>query len=291
MISLAMTNSAVIVLDFDASLSDSFSIEDLNSSFFLPHQYYRISYNQLILVKKGQGRIRIDDAEYVIGADSLILLGKNQVCTMQESKGLTGYSLCFGDCFWEKTPVSANNCKATLFNDISSNQYLKLSRQDAEELSRFFQDTLAEFSTPDYVNKGDVLAAFLKILMIKIANINSLLTKETGQQDYSTYNTFLELVEHHYEISHDVSYFAEKLSISNRKLTELCRKYAGKGAKEVIKSHLIAEAKRSLQFTSCSIKEIALKLNFSPYQFSHFFKKNTSLPPETYRKQFAEIDI
>jgi AraC family transcriptional activator of pobA len=286
-----MANSEVIVLDFEASLSDSFSIEELNSSSFLPHQYYRISYNQLILLKKGRGRIRIDDAEYTIGADELILLGKNQVYAIIEDKGLTGYSLCFGDCFWEKTPVSANNCKATLFNDISSNQHLQLSRQDAEEMSRLFRDTLTEFSTPDYVNKGDVLAAFLKILMIKTANINSLLTKEISQQDYATYNTFLELVEHHYEISHDVSYFAEKLSISSRKLTELCRKYAGKGAKEVIKSQLIAEAKRSLQFTSSSIKEIALKLNFSPYQFSHFFKKNTSLPPETYRKQFAEIDI
>ncbi|HEY0176219.1 MAG TPA: helix-turn-helix domain-containing protein [Pedobacter sp.] len=286
-----MTNPEVTPLDLDVSLSDSFSIGDLNGLSFSAGHYYRISFNQLILLKKGRGKIQIDGADYMVGPGSLILLGKNQVYSFLKEEDRAGYSLCFGDCFWEKTPASANNCKATLFNNITANQHLQLGRQDVKELSRIFGETLAEFVTADYVNKGDVLAAFLKILMIKIANMNSLLTKETSQQDYSIYNIFLELIEHHYEISHDVSFFAGKLNISNRKLTELCRKYADKGAKEVIKSHLIAEAKRSLQFTSSPIKEIALKLNFSPYQFSHFFKKNTSLPPETYRKQFAEIDI
>lgn len=286
-----MTNPAVITLDMETSLSDSFSIAPLEDSFFPAEHYCRIKFNQIILVKKGQGKIHIDGSEYTFAANSLMLLGKNQVYSFMEGDSLTGYNLCFGDSFWEKTPQSANNCKATLFNDISANQLLQLRKQDAEGLSKLFQDILTEFETIDYVNKSDALAAFLKILMIKIANINSLLTNETIREDYKVYNEFLALIEDHYEISHDVAYFADQLSISNRKLTEICRKYTGKGAKEVIKAHLIAEAKRALQFTSSSIKEIALKLNFSPYQFSHFFKKNTSVPPEHYRKQFAEIDI
>lgn len=286
-----MTNPAVITLDFEASLSDSFSMERLTESSFPLNQFYRANYNQFILVKKGSGRIQIDGEVYTIGANSLVLLGKNQVYSVNKAKGLTGYSLCFSDCFWERTPVSENNCKATLFNNIDANQHIQPLHQDAAYLLGLFHDIQEEYETAPYINKVDVLAAFLKILMIKVANVNSLLDKVTGQQDDKIYYEFIDLLEHEFEISHDVASFAEKLNISTRKLTDLCRKYAGKGAKDMIQDHLITEAKRSLQFTSGSIKEIAFRLNFSPYQFSHFFKRNTSVSPETYRKQTAQIDI
>lgn len=286
-----MTNPAITTLEIETSLSDSFSIERLTPSVFPLNQFFRVSFNQFILVKKGCGSIQIDGVDYAVAANSLFLLAKNQVYSLDKADHLDGYSLCFGDCFWDKTPVSANNCKATLFNNIVANQHIQLSPGDTADLSRLFQDTLTEYDSEHYVNKGDVLAAFLKILMIKIANINSLLLKVNGQQDDKIYYEFIALLERQYEISHDVAFFAEKLHISARKLTELCRKYADKGAKDIIQAHLIAEAKRSLQFTSGSIKEIAFKLNFSPYQFSHFFKKNTSLSPETYRKQTVQIDM
>lgn len=286
-----MKNQEVITLAIESALSDSFSIKAFEQLDTVINQHYRISFNQFILVKKGRGKINIDHIDYKINANSLLLIGKNQVYSWVDNQALSGYSLCFGDCFWDKTPLSANNCKAALFNDASANQHLLLKKQDAAALYPLFRETLNEYDSLNYINKGDVLAAFLKILMIKIANINSLLIKLNGQGDQFLYQSFLTHLESHYELSHDVSYFAEKLHISNRSLTELCQKYAGKGAKDMIKLQLITAAKRSLQFTSSPIKEIALNLNFSPYQFSHFFKKNTSVAPEAYRKQFTEIDI
>jgi AraC-like DNA-binding protein len=53
---------------------------------------------------------------------------------------------------------------------------------------------------------------------------------------------------------------------------------------------LISEAKRSLQFSSLPVKEIAFELNFSsPDQFSHFFKKNAQFSPLDYRTLFINI--
>jgi len=281
-----MTNLTVITKDIDTALADSFSAAFLSAESFELQQDYRISFNQFLFFKKGKGKIDIDGEAYMVCANSLILLGKNQVYSFQANQGLEAYSLCFGDCFWEKTPVSANNCKATLFNDAPAHQSLQLQKDDAADLSKLFNDILVEFESADYANKGDVLAAFLKILMIKVANLHALLAKITDQNDHKIYQHFIDLLANNYQVSHDVSFFAEKLNISNRKLTALCRKHADKGAKEIIQLQLVVEAKRFLQFSSRSIKEIAAMLNFSnPYQFSHFFKKNTSFPPERYRKQ------
>lgn len=287
-----MKNLQEIVLDIKTSLSDSFSIDYLTDFSFAAQGWYRVNFNQLILVEKGKGKLQIDDAGYEITAGELILIAKNQVYSLPENENLEGYSLCFGDCFWDKTPVSANNCKALLFNSGTVYPLIQPGSTDLSALLKLFKDMLVEFQGADYSNKGDVLAAFLKILIIKIANLYTLLAENSAQEDQKLYQSFLDLLATQYDTSHDVTFFAGQLNISNRKLTELCRKYAGKGAKEVINLQLITEAKRFLQFSTSPIKEIAARLNFSnSYQFSHFFKKNTSFPPETYRKQFNNIDI
>lgn len=287
-----MKNPQEIVLDIKTSLSDSFSITCLNSFSTAKEACYRINFNQLLLFKKGTGKLQIDGQEYDIRAGELILMAKNQVYSFLENDSMEAYNLCFGDCFWDKTPLSANNCKALLFNSGTVYPHLHPAKEDFNYLSRLFQEMLTEFRGEDYLNKGDVLAAFLKILIIKIANLYALLAAVQGQDDQKLYQSFMELLANHYDTSHDVTFFAGKLNITNRKLTGLCRRYAGKGAKEVINLQLVSEAKRFLQFSTSPIKEIASRLNFSnSYQFSHFFKKNTSFPPETYRKQFGNIDI
>ena len=287
-----MKNLQEVVLDIKTSLSDSFSIEYLTDFSFAAQGWYRLNFNQLILVEKGKGQLQIDDTEYEVNAGELVLIAKNQIYSLLQNESLEGYSLCFGDCFWDKTPVSANNCKALLFNSGTVYPLIRPASTELTSLLKLFKDMLAEFQSADYSNKGDVLAAFLKILIIKIANLYTLLAENSAQDDQKLYQRFIDLLAAQYDTSHDVTFFAGQLNISNRKLTELCRKYAGKGAKEVINLQLVTEAKRFLQFSTSPIKEIASRLNFSSsYQFSHFFKKNTSFPPETYRKQFNNIDI
>ena len=134
--------------------------------------------------------------------------------------------------------------------------------------------------------------AYPKIIMIKIANLKALLTDGHESYDNQLYRQFLELVSHKYQTTHEVADFAQLLGISTRKLTDLCNKCSGKGAKEIINGQLIAEAKRSLQFSASPVKEIAFQLNFStPDHFSHFFKKNTQLSPYQYRTVFAQIGM
>jgi len=160
------------------------------------------------------------------------------------------------------------------------------------ELSLHFEALYREFIKDDYINKPDALAAYLKIIMIKTANLNALLTTGNDSYDNRLYRKFLDMVSNSYQATHGVADFAKRLGISTRKLTDLCHKCGGKGAKELINGQLVAEAKRSLQFSSKPVKEIAYHLNFSTSeQFSHFFKKNTHISPHQYRLNFAQIGM
>jgi len=274
----------------EKEIKDSFSIH-----FFADRQYEhpsasRLAYNRIILVSTGLGTLKIDDHTFKISSSELFLISKGQVVNFKKGAKFTGYELSFGDCFWEKAPSSANNCKAVLFNNASANQMLPLIKEDHEELSSLFKSLWNEFAREEYINKLDAMAAYLKIIMIKIANVNASLASGIDNYENQLYRQFIELISAHYQSSHEVAEYSKLLGISARKLADLSKRCSGRGAKELINGQLIAEAKRSLQFSSMPIKEIALQLNFAtPDQFSHFFKKNVQVSPKDYRMLFTNL--
>jgi AraC family transcriptional activator of pobA len=277
----------------DREVKDSFSASYWKELTFSEDQpVCRANYNYVYLIKEGAGSIQIDEQEYPISGAELFIIAKGQLYTFKQHTLISGYEICFDDFFWEKAPASANNCKAVLFNNATANQQVSITSIDLAELSLHFDALYREFIKDDYINKPDALAAYLKIIMIKTANLNALLTTGNNSYDNRLYRKFLDMVSNSYQTTHEVADFAKRLSISTRKLTDLCQKCGGKGAKELINGQLVAEAKRSLQFSSKPVKEIAYHLNFSTSeQFSHFFKKNTHISPNQYRLNFAQIGM
>jgi AraC family transcriptional activator of pobA len=286
------SSTALPNIQTEKEIKDSFSIRYVQDLSFNNEPIRRLNYHRIFQISQGSGTIQIDDITYPVTGNELFLLAKGQCYKFNDNALITGFELCFGDCFWDKTPPSANNCKAVLFNNATANQHVLVSDADMAELDLHFKTLRNEFIKTDYINKPDVLAAYLKIIMIKIANLKSLLTDGHESYDNQLYRRFLELVSNNYQTTHEVNEFAALLGISTRKLTYLCNKCGGKGAKDIINGQLIAEAKRALQFSNKPVKEIAFQLNFTaPDHFSHFFKKNTQLSPFQYRTRFAHIGM
>ncbi len=273
----------------EKEIKNSFSIHFWDKEYVQPATY-RLIYNRILFIYAGRGEVTIDDHTFGISSPMLLLIGKGQLIDFKAGAHFKGYELNFGDCFWERTPSSVNNCKAVLFNDPSRNQVIPLAEEDHVQLTAVFSVLNDEFEKEEYINKLDVMAAYLKIIMIKIANVNQALNKGFNPHENQLYVRFLELISQNYKISREVGDYARLLRISARKLTDLSKRCSDKGAKELINGQIISEAKRSLQFSSRPIKEIAFDLNFTtPDQFSHFFKKNAKVSPHDYRALFLNM--
>ncbi|WP_333624216.1 helix-turn-helix transcriptional regulator [Sphingobacterium siyangense] len=273
----------------EPAIVNSFSIERFEKC--IPDtSFTRLSYHRILLVESGTGTLTIDDGIFEIRKSNVFLLSKGQVYTFQNSPTITGYVISFGDCFWDTTPRSASNCKAVLFNNTIANQQLQLNNIELSEFSFLFGLLLKEYESPQYINQMDAVAAYLKIIMIKLANVKIMDEAAFDSQDYLLYRKFMELLSVQFRYCHSVNKYAEILHITSRRLSELCKRCSGMTAKEIISGQIIAEAKRSLQFSSDPVKEIAYELSFStPEQFSHFFKKNAKISPADYRHQFIAI--
>jgi len=267
-----------------------FSVQKLEASVSLTLSDFRADFHKILLVRRGEGCLKVDKMTFDVGSYRLFLFSREQVFTAVDAT-VEGYLLQFDDAFWLKTPVSANNCKELLFTRSREEVLFNLGKVDFNKLQAMLGLAYADVQELPYANQPDVLAAFLKIIVIRIANIYRLIKADSGAFDTKLYHYFLTLVQEEGLRWHKVEDYAEKMNISPRKLAQICKKQ-GAQAKELISAHLLSEAKKSLQFSDKPIKEIALDLHFStPYHFSNFFKKSMQISPDGYRKSFVEIGI
>lgn len=91
---------------------------------------------------------------------------------------------------------------------------------------------------------------------------------------------FQELINQHYLSRWNIETYADRLLVSEKKLSQICRETTGRTPNDLIQERLLLEAKRLLIHTSSNISEIAYDLHFhDPSHFVKFFKKQTNLTP------------
>lgn len=98
----------------------------------------------------------------------------------------------------------------------------------------------------------------------------------------------LRYVEHHIEepIQLQVAQLARYFRCSAAAFSEWFKRNKGIGYKEYVDKLRVKRLKRWLNNPDITVKEIALKMGFTDeFHLSHFFKKQTSFTPSSYREQ------
>ena len=111
-------------------------------------------------------------------------------------------------------------------------------------------------------------------------------TDERNRRSIDLYNAFVSLVAEHYREAHDVTFYADKLCITTRYLSQTTDKAVGKSPKQIIADYLMSEARSYLETTRLTVQEIADKLGFSSQAlFCKFFRNQASVSPSEYRSR------
>lgn len=97
---------------------------------------------------------------------------------------------------------------------------------------------------------------------------------------------FLREVMDHYKSHRMVSFYADKLCLTPKHLSEVVKEVSGKTAGEWIDDFVILEAKALLKSSDISIQEVAELLHFANQSFfGKYFKHRVGLTPKEYRRK------
>lgn len=110
-------------------------------------------------------------------------------------------------------------------------------------------------------------------------------TSITGR-NVELYNSFMALIAKSCREAHDVSYYADKLCVTARYLSQITGAVVGKTPKQIISDYLIRETEILLENPAISIQEISLRLGFSSQAlFSKFFRAQKGCSPKEFRNR------
>lgn len=145
--------------------------------------------------------------------------------------------------------------------------------------------------------RREVIHSFLRTMLLMICE--ELLGSESmamGQDDASSihdkeiFNAFLQLLAHEDQKRQRVAYYADKLHISPKYLSTVCKKVSGKNPMRWISESVMQDCYSLLKDTDLSVKEISNRLGFPNSSFfGQYFREQTGQTPIAYRTEYKTV--
>lgn len=212
-------------------------------------QSHTHTYYQIIWFRRGYGIHQVDFVDYPVDDNTLFFIAPGQVHSFHGSRD------CEGVIIRLYILVQAMRIELSLKSAFAHKDYMQY-------LVRLFLIRVQRAGTRRAVQKLSVSC-----------------------MAHRSFVRFRQLLEKHFREIHTVKEYAEMLHVSTRTLSHYVAQSAHLTPLQVINDRVVLEAKRQLQHSTLSIKEIGYQLGFEdPSYFVKFFKRMTGQMPKEFRK-------
>ena len=274
-----------------------------------------LTYGAILICRKGKARLNVNYKDWELYEGAVITLFPNDVVELKVGGDCKSPQTENGDC---KSPQTENgDCKSPQTANSFQAEILKynpsLLREASLQLEQTVYSSLREDrcrqDTPVVTNIINGMFGLLKVYFdqSECTCISQLVLCQLkaffiGFHEYlqrnpqyrpdevksyrirELFNRFMMLLERDYKISRDVNYYAEKMNISSKYLTNIVNQVTGHTPKTIIDQYVILQLKMHLKRTTQSIKEMAWEFHFADVSFfCRYFKKHTGLTPQQIR--------
>ena len=274
-----------------SALGDGFLPCVKESSPPISNDCYSISFKRNISGDLLYGRTQYD---FTNGA--LFFIGPRQVLEWEDSAVLEqkGFSIHFHEDFLKGTPLAQQIKKYGYFS-YSANEALHLSPKEEKQLELIVENIELEYQNNQDSFSKDLIVSHLNTLL-KYAQrfyerqfINrTVLSTSLLEQFNAELEQYFDSGQLQEQGIPNISTIAEKLSVSQRYLSDTLKRETGKSSTEHLQLFLIDEAKNILLNPQKTVAEVAYDLGFEyPAYFSRLFKKKEGMSPTAYREQYS----
>jgi len=165
---------------------------------------------------------------------------------------------------------------------------IQLTDEKFKSLLDFHTFMAKQYRRGEYLYKEHLAKNLLASFLLEVYNIyNELdtLEAESSKRKNEYYQQFKRLLLNHIKQERTVQFYADKLCISAKYLSQLIKEVSGKSAMDWINHLIIIKIKILLKTSTLSIIQISEELNFSNSSYlGRYFRKHTGMTPLQYRE-------
>ena len=271
----------------DVMLVDNANSSNIQKSHTEP---FKVDMTMAIIYKKGTTRTRINMVEYNIVAPCVIIVVNDSVYQpLESSDDLKCKAIVMSRSFSNSLFTNFGDYKP-IYNMIVSNPVVFMDNET--NVFDFFYDAMLNLIRSPYREFALESARHLTLAMFYgycaarhgIANNAKAVTRQE-----SICSDFIDILSHNYKEQREVSFYADRLCITPKYLSQIVKDNTGKTALELIEDYVIEESKAMLISTTMTIQQISDELHFpSQSVFGKYFKRVTGLSPREYRTSFEK---
>lgn len=266
---------------------------DETNEFLVIDRPFKPSYYAFLLLKQGFIKVRYKLTLHVLSANEVLLINPQvvyEILSISEQNDMM--LIVISKNFQMRVPTRFSKLDTIHYFETSPAIHLTFAPNDFSNIWQLVEILKSKIGGDKSRFKDDLihtlLASISYMLIERMGEIEALLGTLKSRREKLTIE-FIDLLQIHFRQHHNLNFYAVRLKVSSKHLSETLKKVTGHTAREMINMALIREAKLLLADKDLKIGTISEMLNFSDqFSFSKFFKRMTSLSPMAYLARYSE---
>lgn len=271
------------------TVSDNDLFKAYEVDFFSENELFKKSKNGFICYcQRGEIEMLVNLNPVTVGSDSqLILLPNSIVRTKKVSSNILLNIIEINESLFRD--VSAH-ISPLFFRMLRTIPCIKLSPESKKAVNSFILLAKGIYKDTDNLYRQQIIRSALNAYM--------LYTYDRYQRFYYTddmniestrskiFDSFIDILHHNCNTQREVTFYADKLCISTKYLTDICHKVTGVSAKKIIDNFAILQIKILLHNPQLTMQDIAHQMDFPDQSYlGRYFKRFEGISPSSFRKQ------
>lgn len=265
---------------------DNFQIALKNIEFLSPRMNQGL---QFMLVINGEVTIEIDSRFFVLKAQDLLLINRNQLYQAQGNQKNCVLLLTISDSFMDQYYTEYRNSRFDLFS-----QEIDTARETMlNQIRKWLVELMITYSRKDEGYQIEIHRYICEILLTLIRRFRH---KGSPIEKIDTNDIRLSKMIQHLEKNYDqvitLEGMAKKFYLSTGYLSRYFKQKTGMGFSRYLMNIRLKHSVKDLLYTSDTISQISMNNGFAnPKSFTNLFKEMYGMTPNVYRETHREEQI
>lgn len=244
----------------------------------------------LVLCTDGMMEIEVETNNYKLFRGDLLVCGPNRVMKPIKLLNNTAFKIIFLSHFMHRSGIGYQRSIWDKAFYLGTNPMIHLSDTQITQFEEYYRLLCEKLKNPSSSYHSEIMQSILQAMMYEILSyLDGVVVSENERfvrQGEILFRRFVGLLAESKVKSRFVYYYADKLNVSTKYLSAVCKQVSGKTAGEIIDEFVMKDIIRMLKYSDKSIKEIALELDFPNISFfGKYVKAHLGVSPKAYRRQ------